>query len=68
MTKLMQAVEKGLGIRAHSRDAISQFLIPKPSWRQTTFLLDGREHLRQVKVVKADISAYRLLLSQGGVA
>ena len=67
IAKLKRAVEQGLGIRSHSRDAIAQFLIPRPSWQKTSFLLDGREHLRLVKVVKADISAYRLLLCEGGV-
>jgi hypothetical protein len=68
MTKLKQAVEKALLIRAHSRDAIAQFLIPRPSWRQTTFLLAGLEHLRLVKVAGPNISAYRTLLSEGGAS
>ena len=67
LPKLGQAVEKALLIRAHSRDAIAQFLIPRPSWRQGSFLLDGREHLRYVKVEAPDIAAYRSLLSEGGV-
>jgi len=66
MAKLRKAVEKGLDIRAHSRDAIAQFLIPQPLWRQTIFLLDDCEYLRRVKVLKADISTYQSLLSQGG--
>ena len=66
MAKLRQAVDKALGIGAHSRDVIRQFLIPRASWRQTTFLLDGREHLRRVKVAAPQISAYRTLLSHGG--
>jgi transposase len=66
MAKLSQAVQKALGIRAHSRDAICQFLIPRPSWRQTAFWLDGREHLREVKVDRPQISAYQRLLSDGG--
>jgi hypothetical protein len=68
MSKLREAVEKALLIRAHSRDGIAQFLIPRFSWQQTSFLLDGREHLRRVKVVKPEISIYRALLSEGGVA
>jgi transposase len=68
MIKLREAVEKALLIRAHSRDGIAQFLIPRFSWQQTSFLLDGREHLRRVKVVKPEISIYRTLLSKGGVA
>ena len=67
MSKLREAVEKALLIRAHSRDAITQFLIPRFSCRQTCFLLDGREHLRRVKVVEPEISIYRTLLSEGGV-
>ena len=66
MAKLKPAVEKALLIRAHSRDAVLQFLIPRPSWPKATFLLDGHQHLRRVEVFKPDISAYQSLLSQGG--
>jgi len=67
MVKLRQAVEKGLNTRVHSRDGIAQFLIPRFSWRQTTFILDTRQHLRMVEVARPDITAYRTLLDQGGV-
>ena len=67
MAKLRQAVEKGLNTRVHSRDAIAQFLIPRFSWRQTTFILDTRQHLRMVEVARPDMTAYRTLLDQGGV-
>jgi len=67
MSKLREAVEKALLIRAHSRDGIAQFLNPRFSCRQTCFLLDGREHLRRVNVVEPEISIYRTLLSEGGV-
>jgi hypothetical protein len=60
---LTEAVEKGLRMRAHSRDAIAQFLVPPEPWERTTFRLDGREHLRQVKVAEADVGAYRTLLA-----
>jgi hypothetical protein len=63
-----KAVESGLGVGAHSRDAIMQFLIPHISWRHTTFILDRLEHLRLVQVKGPDISAYRELLSGGGEA
>jgi hypothetical protein len=63
-----KAVESGLGVGAHSRDAIMQFLIPHISWRHTTFILDRLEHLRLVQVRGPDISAYRELLSGGGEA
>jgi hypothetical protein len=66
MDRLQKAVEKTLLIHAHSRDAVLQFLVPRFSWRNTTFLLDGRKHLCLVKVGKPDLSVYRNLLSQGG--
>jgi transposase len=66
MANLKQAVQKALRIRAHSRDAVAQFLIPAPPWLQSTFLLDGRPHLRRITVSKPDISAYQILLSKGG--
>ena len=46
-----------------SRDAIAQFLVPPEPWERTTFRLEGREHLRHVKVAEADIGAYRTLLA-----
>ena len=66
MGKLREAVEKGLRVGAHSRDAIAQFLIPRPCWSHTTFRLDGREHLCWVQVARPDISAYGSLLPEGG--
>jgi hypothetical protein len=66
MAKLRTAVEKALLSHAHSRDVVLQFLSPLFSWRNTTFLLDGRKHLRMVKADKPDLSAYRNLLSKGG--
>jgi transposase len=66
MARLRIAVEKALRVHAHSRDAVLQFLVPRFSWRNTTFLLDGRKHLRLVKAAKPDLSAYGNLLSQGG--
>jgi transposase len=67
MSRLREAVEKALLIHAHSRDAVLQFLVPRFSWRNTTFLLDGRKHLRLVKAAQPDLSAYGNLLSKGGV-
>lgn len=65
MARLRRAVQKALEMRAHSRDAICQFLIPRSSWPPSTFVLDGREHLCWVKVAGPDISAYQTLLSRG---
>jgi transposase len=66
MARLRQAVDKALLIHAHSRDAVLQYLVPRFSCQSTTFLLDGRQHLHLVKVVKPDVSAYLSLLSEGG--
>jgi transposase len=66
LPKVTQAVIKGLRVGALTRDAIAQFLIPQPHWNHPTFRLDGREHLRLVKVARPDISAYKDLLSRGG--
>jgi len=66
MDRLKHAVEKGIGIRAHSRDAIAQFLIPRPPIGLATFTRNGCEYLRRVHVDKPDISAYSSLLSHGG--
>jgi len=66
LPELTRAVEKGLRCGALTRDAIAQFLIPHVPWRQTTFRLDGHEHLRWVKVAQTDVSHYRALLGTGG--
>jgi transposase len=63
-----RAVEKGLSINAHTRDAIAQFLFPCEDWSLTSFRLDGHEHLRGVKVKQSDIGSYRELLVSGGVS
>lgn len=68
LARLTAAVEQGLRLRAHSRDAIAQFLLPREDWRATTFSLDGREHLRRVVVGSTEVSAYRDLLPIGGAS
>jgi len=68
VTQLARAVDKGLAVRAHTRDAIAQFLLPCEEWRATTFRLEGREHLRQVKVAGPNLSAYRSLLVEAGAS
>jgi transposase len=64
---LERAVVKGLEHRVHSRDGIAQFIPPPEPWSLTTFKLDGREHLRHVKVAATDLDAYQSLLVGGGV-
>jgi hypothetical protein len=68
LDRLAAAVEAGLRVRAHSRDAVAQFLLPCEDWRATTFSLDGREHLRRVVVAATDVAAYRALLAPGGAS
>ncbi len=62
MNRLEEAVEKALAMRVHSRDAIAQFLSPRPLQR-SSFLLDGQRHLRRVQVDRPNLTAYRTLLS-----
>jgi len=66
LAAVARAVHKGLDVNALTRDAIAQFLIPQEDWRQTTFRLEGREHLRQVRVAPTDVSQYGSLLAVGG--
>ena len=65
MGKVRKAVEKATRLGVHSRDAVLQFLTPRFCWEKTSFLLDGREHLRGVKVPTVDVSVYGTLLSGG---
>jgi len=62
---LANAVGRGLDVNALTRDAIAQFLLPQEEWGQTTFRLDGREHLRHVRVPEADVAQYGTLLAAG---
>ncbi len=66
LLELTRSVTKGLRVGALTRDAIAQFLVPQEDWRQTTFRLDGREHLRQVQVAQTNVISYRELLMAGG--
>ena len=66
LAQLQVAVERGLRCNALIRDAIAQFLIPQEDWGQTTFALDGREHLRHVQVAETELSGYAGLLAAGG--
>lgn len=66
LRQLHEAVERALRCHALTRDALAQFLIPQPDWRQTTFPLDGREHLRQMRMTTTDVASYTELLPVGG--
>jgi len=64
LKELELALEKGLRVGALSRDAIAQFLYPQEDWTQTTFTLDGREHLRCVRIMQTQICAYGILVGE----
>lgn len=64
--QVQAAIERGLRCNALTRDAIAQFLIPQEDWGQTSFSLDGREHLRHVQVGDTDLTGYGQLLATGG--
>ena len=66
LTEVGHAIERALRCNALIRDAIAQFLIPQEDWRQGTFRLDGREHLRQVQVAQTEVAAYTALVGGGG--
>jgi hypothetical protein len=68
LKQLTAAVEKSLRHRVHTPEAIEQFLPNSTPWRQTTFKLNGREHLQHVKISQADIEDYNELLDHGGAA
>jgi len=65
---LTAAVEKALRHRVHTKDGLARFLPDGSPWRQTTFDLAGRPHLRLVQVSTADLRAYACLLGTGGEA
>jgi transposase len=67
LSEVGRAIECGLRCNALIRDAIAQFLIPQEDWRQTTFRLEGREHLREVCVAQTDVRAYSELVAGGGL-
>jgi len=66
LAEVGHAIERGLRCNALIRDAIAQFLIPQEDWRQGSFRLDGREHLRQVQVAQTEVAAYAALVGGGG--
>ena len=68
MADVTAAVEQALRHHVHTKDGLAQFLPDGPSWRQTTFDLAGRPHLRLVQVAPADLGSYARLLGTGGQA
>jgi len=64
--QVTRAVEQGLRCGALIRDVIAQYLTPQEDWGQTTFRLDGHEHLRHVRVDCIEVGVYGELLPAGG--
>ena len=62
ISRTRTAVERALRVGAHSRDAIAMFLSPKQFNKPPTFKLDGREHLKWVRVGKPSVADYSALL------
>jgi Mu transposase-like protein len=63
--QLSRAVKQALAIRAHTCDAIAQFLLPRQEWRHTPFRLDGSEHLRYVRIESTSVRVFNALLGGG---
>jgi transposase len=63
---LTHAVEQGLRQGALTRDAIALFLLPAEGPPAERFRLDGRDHLRGIRVAQTDLTGYGNLLTEGG--
>jgi hypothetical protein len=68
MGRLTRAVKKAVEMEIYTRDGVAQLIYSREYYRKTTFNLDGREHLRMVRVARTDLSAYRELMAVGGEA
>ena len=68
MGRLTRAVRKAAEMEIYTRDGVAQLIYSREFYRKTTFNLDGREHLRMVRVARTDLSAYRELMAVGGEA
>lgn len=65
VSALKHAVEYGLEIGAISADAIRVILEYQQEPPVTLFCLEGRPHLKLVRVAQTDVSAYQSLLIGG---
>ena len=63
---LATAIEKAMRHGAVTRDVIAQYLTPPEDYRQSTFLLASRPHLRHVQVTPNSVAIYAGLM--GGEA
>ncbi len=60
--ELIRAVEKTLRVGGCTRDVVAQYLYGDEGKGLEKFRLDGREHLRYVRVDSPDLSAYQVMM------
>ena len=65
LPQLTDAVEYALGIDVIDPDSIRVVLDHRADRPAELFTLDGRPHLRAVRVARTDVSAYQTLLGEG---
>jgi transposase len=65
LRRLGRAVERALRVHGYSRDAVAQFLYGEEVSPVSRFRLDGRDHLKRVRVEMPQLPAYQSLLSGG---
>ena len=66
--QLKRAVQRGLEIDATSSDAIRLILEYQQEEPIALFSLDGRPHLKLVRIAQTDVSVYQSLLTEGATA
>jgi transposase len=62
---LTRAVHKALRVITPSRDVVAQYLYGEETGQSPRFRLEGREHLRGVRVDSPNLQAYQAMLSGG---
>ncbi len=67
LPELSRAVEKTLRVGGCTRDVVAQYLYGDEGEGLEKFRLDGREHLRYVRVDSPDLSAYQGMLKGGAL-
>ena len=68
VTELKRAIQRGLEIDATSSDAVRLILEYQQEEPIALFSLDGRPHLKLVRISQTDVSVYQSLLTEGATA
>ena len=66
LARVERAVDKALQLQHCTRDVVAQYLYPDEGSWVPTFSLEGREHLKGVRVAPPDLMSYKQLI--GGLA